>query len=242
MNPTHVQAPSTEHMQPQPWTEVCLAQQVFPVHLLGSPLGTAEQAIIALPNRWSDPARFFHLAVSIASSPNTPATAVIGLQPPQWKHFWYPCQEFDAALDRQRPCLDISLGVIEHVLQRLVEHIPIEAITLFGFAEGACLALEYAARNAYPLNAIVAFSGVLLGSSLDTSDRFNLASPTTKMLITASNAQPAGARVRFTQTVQLLKQSGYKVVALTYERRTNTILPEELTMSRNIIYGSINES
>jgi predicted esterase len=233
---------SNEQVQLQQWQTARISKYAFNVHLFGSPVERAERAIIALPNRWSDPARFLRLAAVVPQPTDLPITALIGLEPPDWQYFWYPHSEFDAALDRQRPYLDISLAAIEQVLQRLVEHVSIEHITLLGFAEGACLALEYAARNAYPFNAIIALSGLLLGSSLDTSDRFNLASSKTKVFISASNAQSAGMRVRYTQTAHLLKQYGYKVIALTYERRPTTLSPEELEMSRSIMCGTVNDA
>ncbi len=232
----------SDRTQPQAWATIKVAQYAFAIYHVGSALDRSNQAMIALCNRWGDPLRFLRLAAMIAPQSEFPTAALIGIEPPEWQHFWYPHQEFDTALDWQRPYLEISLAAIEQVLQRLTEHLPIEAITLFGFAEGACLALEYAARNAYPFNAVLALSGVLLGSSLDTSDRFNLASSKTKVLLTASTAQTAGMRVRYTQTAQLLKHNGYKVIALSYERRPTTILREELEMSRSIMLGAVNET
>ncbi len=232
----------SDRTQPQAWATIKVAQHAFSIHHSGTAIDRSTQAMIALCNRWGDPLRFLRLATMIAPLSEFPTAAIIGIEPPEWRNFWYPHQEFDTALDRQRPYLEISLAAIEQVLQRITEHVSIEAITLLGFAEGACLALEYAARNAYPLNAVLALSGVLLGSSLDTSDRFNLASSKTKVLLTASTAQSASLRVRYTQTVQLLKQNGYKVIALTYERRPTTILPEELEMCRSIILGTVSET
>lgn len=102
--------------------------------------------------------------------------------------FWFPKPAFDAPLELQQPYLEISLAAIEQLCQRLAEHVSIEDISLFGFSDSACLALEYMVRCGYPLNAVVALSGVLLGANLDASDRFNLASARTKVLLTIGGA------------------------------------------------------
>ncbi|MCX7929807.1 MAG: alpha/beta hydrolase [Chlorobi bacterium] len=231
-----------EHIEPQLWSTITVARAEFRVLSLGADVGNANGALIALPNRWSDIARFLRLVTYVAPPSKEPALAVLGIEPPSWQHFWYPHGAYDTPLEEQNPYLDITLATIEQIIQRLTSHIPLKNISLFGIAEGASMILEYVARNTYPLNAAVALSGVLLGNSLDTSDRFNLVSSRTKVLLTASLVQPAGLRVRFNQTAQILKQNGYKVIALTYDRRPTTIVPEELEMSSSVIYGTFSES
>ena len=76
---------------------------------------------------------------------------------------WYP-QRFIAPLAANEPFLSSALATVG----RLVEHItstgiPQERVFLLGFSQGACLALEYAARNPQRYGGVIALSGGLIG-------------------------------------------------------------------------------
>ncbi|MCS7001138.1 MAG: hypothetical protein NZ481_09735, partial [Candidatus Kapabacteria bacterium] len=225
---------SSRHLSrisPAQWFTIELRRFSFPVYYLGMQPLTSSSAIICLPNQASTAERFIVLG-QLLQADNDTSTAVIALGHPDSSYFWFPKPTFDAPLELQQPYLSMSLAAIEQLCQRLAQHIPIDAISLFGFADSACLALEYLVRCGYPLNAVIAPSGLLLGTSLDTSDRFNTASTRTKVFLSIGGGISAAQRVRFRQTEQLLKQCGYKVVTYTSERRPETISPAELEMAR----------
>ncbi|MCX8051955.1 MAG: alpha/beta hydrolase [Chlorobi bacterium] len=226
-------------LQPTVWKEFVLKRYTFTAYWSGIEPANASAAIVCLPNRTSTAERFIRLGQHMITDGSDLAVTVVALDAPDLSSFWYPKPAFDAPLEMQLPYLDISLAAIEQLCQQLANHISIEDISLFGFAEGACVALEYMVRCGYPLNAVVALSGVLLGSSLESSDRFHSASTRTKVLISLGGGISAAQRVRFRQTEQLLKQFGYKVVALTFERRPDTVSPQELEMGRHIINGTL---
>jgi predicted esterase len=224
--------------QPRVWNELQVNRYEFPVYVVGTDPEQARTAVVCVHNRTSTPERFIKLGLSLLLPEEVGNVAIIALGAPGNSTFWYPKEAFDAPLEAQHPYLEFSIAALEQLCLRLAEHISIEDISLFGFADGGCLVLEYMVRCGYPLNAVLALSGVLLGSSLESSDRFTSASTRTKVLLTIGGGISAALRVRFRQTEQLLKQFGYKVIALTYERRPDTIAPDELAMARNIIYGT----
>src|SRR5262249_49152109 len=76
---------------------------------------------------------------------------------------WYP-YPFTAPIERNEPWLSSALAVVGGVLGRItVAGIRPERTVLLGFSQGACLTLEYAARNARRFGGVVGLSGGLIG-------------------------------------------------------------------------------
>ena len=70
------------------------------------------------------------------------------LAPQAAGHTWYP-QSFLQPLERNEPWLSSAFGMLGALLDRIEqEGIRAERTMLLGFSQGACLALEFAARNA----------------------------------------------------------------------------------------------
>src|SRR2546428_6688584 len=53
--------------------------------------------------------------------------------------------------------------MVSKLVERVEAHVPAQRIMLLGFSQGACLTLEWAARNARRYGAIVGLSGGLIG-------------------------------------------------------------------------------
>jgi phospholipase/carboxylesterase len=76
---------------------------------------------------------------------------------------WYP-QRFLAPLQTNEPWLTSALGRIQALLEHIqTAGIPLEKTFLLGFSQGACLSLEYAARNAQRYGGVIGLSGGLIG-------------------------------------------------------------------------------
>src|SRR5436309_16053857 len=76
---------------------------------------------------------------------------------------WYP-NSFLAPLDSNEPALTSALLTIENILVKLEDAaIPIEHTIILGFSQGACLTLEFVARNARRYGGVVGLSGGLIG-------------------------------------------------------------------------------
>src|SRR5579859_6528857 len=83
-------------------------------------------------------------------------------------HSWYP-YSFMMPPQQNEPWLTGAL----HVLKQLVTDINVQGITneniyFTGFSQGACLTLEFVARNATRYGGIAAFTGGLIGDRLYT--------------------------------------------------------------------------
>ena len=76
---------------------------------------------------------------------------------------WYP-YSFVSPISHNEPWLSESLALLHETLTDTIKSgINEENIFFLGFSQGACLALEFAARNATKFGGIVAFSGGLIG-------------------------------------------------------------------------------
>ena len=76
---------------------------------------------------------------------------------------WYP-YPFLAPIEQNEPGLSSALRLITSLLDRLQQQaVSPDRIVLLGFSQGACLALEFAARHARRYAALVGLSGGLIG-------------------------------------------------------------------------------
>lgn len=80
-------------------------------------------------------------------------------------HSWWPVS-FLAPMAQLQPWLDSALAAMDRAVGALTaEGLPTERIALAGFSQGACLALEYAARRGGPWRGVIALSGGLVGTA-----------------------------------------------------------------------------
>jgi predicted esterase len=76
---------------------------------------------------------------------------------------WYPAR-FLAPIEDNEPYLSSALSVLSGLVREIeAAKIPASKVILAGFSQGACLALEYAARNPRRYGGIVGLSGALIG-------------------------------------------------------------------------------
>lgn len=129
-----------------------------PVRMAGAPLDRANGAVVVLHGRGASAASILTLADEFAQ----PDLAYIA--PQAAGSTWYP-YSFLAPLDRNEPGLSSALATVGRVLGEIADGgVPLDKTVLLGFSQGACLALEYAARNAGRYGGVVALSGGLIGN------------------------------------------------------------------------------
>jgi predicted esterase len=130
-------------------------------HLLrgGTPLHTARAAVILLHGRGASAEDILSLGEQAIE--DLPCVSL--LAPQASGGAWYPLR-FLAPLEENEPHLTSALGVVAGLV-REVESVglPSSKIVLAGFSQGACLALEYAARNPRAYGGVLGLSGALIG-------------------------------------------------------------------------------
>jgi predicted esterase len=90
-------------------------------------------------------------------------TDVAYLAPQAAGNTWYP-YSFLSPIPQNEPWLTSALAALTTLIESLGgQGVPADRIVLLGFSQGACLSLEFAARNAKRYAAVVALSGGLIG-------------------------------------------------------------------------------
>ena len=124
----------------------------------GAPLDRASHVLILMHGRGGAPEDMLGLGAHLA----LPDVAV--LAPEAAGNSWWPAS-FLAPLEANEPGLSSGLAVVAMLLDDLVDRgIGPERIVLGGFSQGACLAVEAAARLARPFHTVAVLSGALVGT------------------------------------------------------------------------------
>jgi phospholipase/carboxylesterase len=128
-----------------------------PVLAAGAPLESARAAMIMVHGRGATAESILTLAAEL----RRPGFAY--LAPQAAGNTWYP-NSFLAPIRSNEPGLSSALAAIAQVLDRVgAAGIPPERVVLLGFSQGACLALEFAARYARRYGGVAGLSGGLIG-------------------------------------------------------------------------------
>jgi predicted esterase len=122
----------------------------------GPALEEAQSAVVLIHGRGDSPRGILPLAVELEA----PHTAFLAPQAVSFS--WYP-YSFLSEVELNEPWLSSALDRIEAGVSAVRTVIPEERVVLMGFSQGACLALEFAARNTRRYGGVVAFSGGLIG-------------------------------------------------------------------------------
>src|SRR5215510_11876761 len=128
-----------------------------PIPTAGEPINSAKAAMILVHGRGGSAADILTLSSELAQ----PGFAYFA--PQAALNTWYP-NRFMEPLERNEPWLSSGLSVIAYLLGSFNRAgMPPERTMLLGFSQGACLTLEFAARNARRYGGVMALSGGLIG-------------------------------------------------------------------------------
>ena len=195
----------------------------------GLPLSGSKKAIILLHGRGAT-------AESILSLADYLELADFSIFAPQAaQRTWYP-YGFMASDEGNLSALNSSLQQVSLLFQFLIENgkAP-EQIYVMGFSQGACLSLEFAARNAQKLGGVVAFTGGLIGEKLEEK-KYSGDFQGTPILLSSSAHDMHVPAQRINDSAQLLQKMGAEVSLKFFEDELHTIRPEELTWVNQTLF------
>jgi predicted esterase len=205
-----------------------------PVLAAGAPLAEARGAVIMLHGRGADAADIIGLARVI----DRPGIAF--LAPDAAGHAWYP-RPFMTPAAGNEPWLTSAKGVVAHLIAEIgLAGIPLERTALIGFSQGACLALEFAARNPRRYGAVIALSGGLIGDAIPTS-AYAGSLAGTPVFIGCSDVDPFIPLARVQESAVVMAHLGGEVTERIYPHAAHTIVPDEVEHIRRIVDGMVKE-
>jgi predicted esterase len=162
------------------------------------------------------------------------------LAPQAADNSWYPLS-FLSPVMRNEPFLSGALDRLEAVLKDVAgAGIPSERTILLGFSQGACLALEFAARNARRYGAVVGLSGGLIGDEV-TARIYQGDLAGTPVFLGCSDFDPHIPQSRVHESGQILERLGGQVTVEIYPGTGHTINRDELDRVRAMMADLVME-
>ena len=199
-----------------------------PVKLAGAQLREASAAIIMLHGRGADAQDILSVADVLDTS------KVTFVAPEAAGNTWYP-YSFLADIEQNEPYLSSALELIDEQMRMLqANRIPAERTMLLGFSQGACLAVEYAARHAKRYGGIAGLSGGLIGPD-ETPREYAGSFDGTPVFLGCSDHDPHIPPQRVIETEAVLKRMGAEVTRKLYPKMGHTISREEIAEVQKMV-------
>ena len=148
---------------------------------------------------------------------------------------WYP-YSFMAPASQNQPALDSALQLLDELVSSIMDGgIENKDIYFLGFSQGACLTLEYTTRHAQRWGGIVAFTGGLIGETINTGN-YSGQFEQTPVLITTGDADPHVPLQRVEESKKILEEMKAQVTVKVYKGRPHTIMQEELNLANSLVF------
>jgi len=191
-----------------------------PVLVAGEPLARAAAALVMVHGRGAS-------AEDILSLADVLDVAGFALLAPQASGFqWYP-YPFTAPTEQNEPYLSSALAKVGSVLARVSDAgIPPERTVLLGFSQGACLSLEYVARNAQRFGGVAGLSGALIGPDGAPRD-YPGSLADTPVFLGCSDVDPHIPAARVRESASVLEKLGAQVRMRFYPGLGHTVSRDE---------------
>jgi predicted esterase len=149
---------------------------------------------------------------------------------------WYP-YSFLVPIAKNEPGLSSALTAVGQVLAHVNEAgIPPKRTILLGFSQGACLALEFAARNAQRYGAVVGLSGGLIGPDGTPRD-YQGSLDNTPVFLGCSDVDFHIPKDCVLHSAEVLQQLGGAVTTRFYPNMGHTVNQDELAFVRNMLFN-----
>src|SRR3990172_4486476 len=154
---------------------------------------------------------------------------------------WYP-YSFLSPIEMNEPGITSGLALIDSIVEMLLQkEFTSEQISLLGFSQGACLSLEYAARNPKKFGGVFGLSGGLIGPK-ETPRNYEGSLNGTNIFLGCSDVDPHIPLERVDETEEVFRNLGAKVTKRIYNRMAHTINRDEIkfvtTLMKEKISGS----
>jgi len=199
-----------------------------PLLTAGESLDRATAAMVMVHGRGAAAEDILALAAEMNQS------GFVYLAPQAAQNSWYP-NSFLAPIQSNEPGLSSGLAVIASILAQLAEAgISAERTMLLGFSQGACLSLEFAARNAQRYGGLVGLSGGLIGPD-GTPRKYAGSLEGTPVFLGCSDADFHIPKERVEHSAEVLQRLGGNVTKRLYPRMGHTVIRDEVRFVRGMM-------
>ncbi|AQG81467.1 alpha/beta hydrolase [Spirosoma montaniterrae] len=150
---------------------------------------------------------------------------------------WYPFS-FLRPMNENEPYLSSALQVLTSLRARLQSDFNVRPSQMYwlGFSQGACLMLEFVARNAMEYGGIFGLSGGLIGPD-ETPRNYEGTFENTPVFLGCSDTDSHIPKERVLETEATLRRMGANVTAKLYPNFPHSINEDELNFVNLLIAG-----
>ena len=196
----------------------------------GQPLTKATKALIMLHGRGATAEDILGLAREF----NVKEYALVA--PQATNYTWYPLS-FLAPVKQNEPWLTSAIQVVSEIVEDIRSAgIKDENIYFAGFSQGACLTLEFVTRNATRWGGVAAFTGGLIGDSINLGNyRGDFAG--TPVFIGTSNPDPHVPVERVNASADVIRKMNAVVTEKVYPGMGHTINREEIEIVNKNLFS-----
>jgi predicted esterase len=199
-----------------------------PILMSGAPLAEAAGAIILLHGRGGSVSEMQELARTL----DHPRIAF--LVPAAFGGTWYP-YSIREPLERNQSHLNSALRLLRRAVEKAeAGGVPSDRIVLFGFSQGGCVALEFAARNARRYGGIVGLSAGLLGAEGTPRD-YAGSLEQTPVFLGCGDTDAHVPKRRVDETAAAMERLGARVTKRIYPGMAHTINEDEIAFVRSML-------
>ncbi len=199
-----------------------------PILQSGASLQDAKAAMILLHGRGADAQDILTL------TPELDQPDFAYLAPNANGNTWYP-NSFMAPIAQNEPGISSGLVAIADVLAQLNQAgFPPEKVMLLGFSQGACLSLEFVARNARRYGGVAGLSGGLIGPE-GTPRNYSGSLAGTPIFLGCSDVDFHIPKERVNETAKILRELGGEVTERLYPNMGHTINQDEIDVVKGMM-------
>ncbi|PWN72288.1 phospholipase [Chryseobacterium phosphatilyticum] len=195
----------------------------------GIPLKQAEKALIMIHGRGGSAQDILSL------SQHLKVKDYALLAPQALNHTWYPLS-FMAPVDQNEPWLSSALEMVDETVKAVLDAgIRPENIYFFGFSQGACLTLEFLARNAQRFGGATAIIGGVIGDKVNR-ENYKGDFAGTPVFLGTSNPDFHVPVERVYATANIFREMNAEVTEKVYANFGHSINQEEMELANSIIF------
>lgn len=196
----------------------------------GAPVAQARGALVLTHGRGATAESILTLA------PLLGADDLAWFAPQASGNTWYPFS-FLSPIPQNEPGISSGIQLLADLVASIeAQGIPAERIALAGFSQGACLTLEFAARNARRYGALVGFSGGLIGPDGTPRDYAGRLEGT-PVFLGCSDVDSHIPLARVNETARVLTGLGGVVDERIYPGMGHLVNDDEIAAARAMLQG-----
>lgn len=206
-----------------------IMNHILDIKTAGKPLDQAEKALIMIHGRGGSAQDILSLSQHLNVEDYTI------LAPQATNGSWYPLS-FIAPVEQNEPWLSSAIETIGETVKSAVDAgIKPENIYFFGFSQGACLTLEFLARNAQKFGGAVAIIGGVIGDKINR-ENYKGDFAQTPIFLGTSNPDFHVPVERVYATANILREMNADVTEKVYANFGHSINQEEMELANMLIF------